>query len=248
MIGRAPKVAAGPDDSEVWMVDLATTGAELVGIYQRRGLLTEAERARAGRIADPGRRDDWIAAHVALHLALSDHLGAPAQFLETGGGKPRIADFDGDFSLTHSGRIALIAVRARGRVGIDAEVRRAAHLGEERRRLIEEAGAAALPGTPLPGDAEIRFLAAWTRLEAIGKMRGTGIGALLEAIGIVARGPGADAVAENTRRLVNDEVAPTGLIDIDVGRFDAVAAIATSPPAGPPASRDLAAELSRLVG
>jgi 4'-phosphopantetheinyl transferase len=233
----------------VWIVDLAVVGARLLALEKDRHLLTEAESARADLIADPARRTDWIAAHAALHLTLADRVGQPLQFA-TGGvdAKPRIAGWDGDFSLTHSGRLALIAIREQGHVGIDVEVRRNVSLGAARRRLIEIAGAACAE-RPLPvGDPEMSFLAAWVRLEAIGKMRATGIGALLETLGIVARGLGAETVAERTRRLVIDEAQPIGVADIDVGRFDAVAALATSPPAGPPMLHDLAAELASLGG
>ncbi len=179
-----------------------------------------------------------------------DHLKRPVQLDGASGiGKPRVAGWSGDFSLSHSGRFALIAICEQGHVGIDAEVRRQVHLGPERRHLIEVAGRAALPDAPLPADdAEMRFLTAWTRLEAIAKMSATGIGALLEALGIVARSPGAEAVAERTRRLLTNDAQPTGIFDIDLTRFDAVAALAASPPAGLPRVRDLGADLDRLAG
>jgi 4'-phosphopantetheinyl transferase len=237
-----------PSDTDVWIVDLAASGAQLVALEQTRHLLTEPESARAQRIADTRHRERWIAAHTALHLALIDRIGHPAEFTEAGGtAKPRIAGWDGDFSLSHSGALALIATRAQGSIGIDAEVRRPVRLGAARRQLIEVAGAAALPDIPLPTDgAEMRFLAAWTRLEAIGKMRATGIGALLETLGIIAQSPGAAVVAERTRRLVTDETQPIGLSVIGVGCFDAVAALATSPPSAPPQMHDLSSELARL--
>lgn len=239
-----------PDNTDVWIVDLAASGADLLALEQTKHLLTEAETARAQRITDTRLRERWIAAHAALHLTLTDRLGRPVQFVEAGAArKPRVADWDGDFSLSHSGGLALIAIREAGQIGIDAEVRRPVRLGAARRHLIEVAGAAALPDTPLPpDDAEMRFLAAWTRLEAIGKMRATGIGALLETLGIIARGPGPEVVAERTRSLVTDAAEPIGLSIIDVQHFDAVAALATSPPSGPPRMRELSAELARLCG
>ena len=239
-----------PDDTDVWIVDLATSGADLLALEKNRRLLTETETARAQRITDTRLRERWIAAHAALHLALAERAGRPVQFVETGAArKPRVAEWDGDFSLSHSGGLALIAIREAGQIGIDTEVRRPVRLGAGRRHLIEVAGAAALPDMPLSSDdTEIRFLAAWTRLEAIGKMRATGIGALLEMLGINARGPGPEAVAERTHSLVTDAAEPIGLSIIDVQRFDAVAALATSPPSGPPRMRELSAELARLCG
>jgi phosphopantetheinyl transferase len=160
-----------------------------------------------------------------------------------------VAGWDGDFILSHSGDVALIAIGERTLTGVDAEVRRPVRIGAERRRLIEVAGAAALPGVPLPaGDADMHFLAAWTRLEAIGKMRGTGIGALLVTLDITAQSSGAETVAERARRLVADEARPIAIAAIDVARFDAVASLATSPPAGAHLLCDLASELARLEG
>jgi len=247
--GRAPPEQAlpgdTPGDTHVWIVDLATSAAALAAIDETRGLLTAPERLRAERFVDVRLRERWIGAHAALHLALSSHIGRPVQFEPIGAtAKPRVVDWHGDFSLSHSGTLALIALRDNGQVGIDAEVRRAARLSAERRHLIEVAGTALLPDSPLPfSDPEMSFLAAWTRLEAISKMRAMGIGALLEALGIVAKGPGPEVVAERARAFIADPAQPMGLCSIDVTHLDAVASLAMSPPAGAPHLHDL--DLSR---
>jgi 4'-phosphopantetheinyl transferase len=239
--GRARPEQALPGDAHVWIVDLEASAAALAHLDASRALLTEPERLRAERVVDVRLRERWIAAHTALHLALSGHIGRPIQFEQSGTtAKPRVVDWHGDFSLSHSGRLVLIALRDHGQVGIDAEVRRVARLSTERRHLIEIAGAALLPDNPLPSsDAEMRFLVAWTRLEAISKMRAMGIGALLEALGIVAKGPGPEIVAERARAFIADQEQPIVLCDIDVAHLDAVASLATSPPAGPPRLHDL---------
>jgi 4'-phosphopantetheinyl transferase len=246
--GRAQLFPVMPSDTDVWIVDLAASGAQLVALERARSLLTDPERARAQRIVDTRHRERWIATYTALHLALMARIGRPVAFSHPGGtAKPRVAGWDGDFSLSHSGALALIAIRAQGSIGIDAEVRRPVRLGTARRQLIEVAGAAALPDVPLPqDDAEMRFLAAWTRLEAIGKMRATGIGALLETLGIIAQSPGTAVVAERTSQLVTNDARPIGLAVIDVERFDGVAALASSPPGGPPRMHDFASALAHL--
>jgi 4'-phosphopantetheinyl transferase len=232
----------------VWIVDLVSLGPRLVAAEAARRVLTAAERTRADSIADERSRARWIAAHAALHLALGARVGRPVMFEPAApSAKPRVTGWDGDFSLSHTGDLVLIATGERTGIGIDAEVRRPARISAERRRLIEVAGAACLPGVPLPAaDAEMHFLAAWTRLEAIGKMRGTGIGALLETLGITARSPGAETVAERARQLVADAARPIAVTPIDVARFDAVASLATPPPAGALHLCDLSAELARL--
>jgi 4'-phosphopantetheinyl transferase len=238
-----------PSTTDVWIVDLAADASALLAGHAARPLLTEAELARAARIVDVRLRERWIAAHTALHLVLANRIGRTIRFeAPSAVAKPRVADWEGDFSLTHSGNLVLIAICDRGQLGIDAEVRRPVRIRAERRSLIETAGAALLPAEPLPkDDPELRFLAAWTRLEATGKLRATGIGALLETLGIIARGPGTDAVAERARGLVKDAAQPLGLSGIDVAHFDAVATLATSPPAGPPRLRSFS-EMAGLLG
>lgn len=239
-----------PGAPDIWIVNLAACQARLIALEQDCHLLTGIETSRAAAMTAPGHRDRWIAAHVALHLALADHIGRRVEFVIESGGKPRVVDWAGDFSLAHSGDFALIAATVNGRIGIDVEVRRPIRMSERRRTLIEAAGEAVLPAGVLPaGDPDMRFLTAWTRLEAIAKLRGTGIGALLEDIGIVARGPGADVVQEAARRLVRDAVPPISLIPIALGSSDAVAALAieAEQPMSP-TLRDFGLELDRLIG
>jgi 4'-phosphopantetheinyl transferase len=248
--GNARPAQAFSGDTDVWIVDLAASAAALLATEKSRGLLTEAERARSERMMNAQLRERWIAAHSALHIVLNDRVGRAVNFAEAAATvKPRVVDWSGDFSLSHTGDLVLIAVRDEGQVGVDAEIRRPVRIGEERRNLIEIAAAAMLPDVPLPlGDPEMSILAAWTRLEAMAKMRATGIGAFLETLGIIANGPGAEAVVARARQLMSDEAQPAGLSAIDVGAFDAVATLATSPPAGPPRLHTLSTEHSLLVG
>ena len=155
-----------PGDTDVWIVDLAAEAAALLAVNDARPLLTEPERARSERFVDVRLRARWIAAHTALHLILADRIGRAVSFEGPGTtAKPRVAGWTGDFSLTHTGELVLIAVRDEGQVGIDAEMRRSVRMSAERRGLIEIAGAAVLPDVPLPeGDPDLRLLAAWTRL------------------------------------------------------------------------------------
>lgn len=250
MTGNARPAQAIPGDTDVWIVDLAAEAEALLALHEEHPLLTEAERARAERMVDGRLRGRWIAAHAALHLVLADRIGRAISFEQSNAtAKPRVAEWSGDFSLTHSGNLVLIAASDQGKVGVDAEVRRPVRISAERRALIEVAGTALLPDPPLPdSDSELRTLAAWTRLEAVGKLRATGIGAFLETLGIVARGPGADGVAERARKLVADPAQPIELSAIDLNHFDAVATLATSPPAGPPRLRNLTIEAGRLHG
>ncbi|MDX2157970.1 MAG: hypothetical protein SFW09_15835 [Hyphomicrobiaceae bacterium] len=110
-------------------------------------------------------------------------------FVVGGAGKPRLAQ-SGDpieFSFAHSESHALVALSADGPVGIDIEAARAVRISPDRRALLE-AAAEALAPVPLPsGPADRRFLQAWVRLEAVAKLTGEGISALLGRLGVRSR-------------------------------------------------------------
>lgn len=244
-------MAPGPASPDVWICDLAACGPRLLEIERADHLLTDAERNRAGAITDPAARDRWIAAHAALHLVLRSRIGRRVRFAPTRQGvlaKPRVDGWEGNFSLAHSGNVVLIAVTPHGDVGIDVEIRRAVRLDDRRRRLIMAAGDATLAAQASSApDDEMRFLAAWTRLEAIAKARGGGIGAVLEALGFHAADTNDATAARAARHLLVDGTAALAVHDIDVGRFDAVAALAQSADCRAPAPRDLADALADLA-
>lgn len=235
---------------EVWLADLAICGPRLIEISRSEDLLTDEETRRASTIADAGARDRWIAAHAVLHLALRKFIGRPIRFSSTAeraSAKPRVADWSGDFSLAHSGDLVLVAVARQGPIGIDVEVRRDIRMDPHRSRLIEAAGAAVVGGPRVAGaDDRLQTLSAWTRLEAIAKARGSGIGAVLEAIGIHDPGASEASAAAAARRLIDGGEALT-ISDLAVARFDAVAALAQSRGAAAPTLRELSGSLSSLV-
>jgi phosphopantetheinyl transferase len=92
----------------------------------------------------------------------------------------------------------------------------------------------------------MQTLSAWTRLEAIAKARGSGIGAVLEAIGIHDPGASEASAATAARRLIDSGEALT-ISDLAVARFDAVAALARSRGAAAPTLRELSGSLSSRV-
>ncbi len=242
----------GPRSPDVWIADLRVSGQRLVEIAHERQLLTDDEIARATAIADASERVRWTAAHAALHLVLEDRVGWLVRFAPASGratGKLRAVGWEGDFSLAHSGDLVLIATVGSGQVGIDVEVRRDTRLDDRRRRLIVAAGEAVLTGpSPVHADTETRLLAAWTRLEAIAKARGDGIGAVLEALGLHAAEADETSASMAARRLLAKAGHTWAVHDIDVARYEALAALAQPADAGSPTIRYLADELVRLTG
>ncbi|BAR99137.1 4'-phosphopantetheinyl transferase family protein [Blastochloris viridis] len=167
----------GAGEVQVWLIDLdAVTD---VALGQDLAILGPQERGRAAAFATPTLRARHVAAHGALRRILSVHLGVPAAtlaFCTSAWGRPFLSDTSRpfDFSLSHSGRLAVLAVSAGVRVGVDLErlcpdppyeIAAAAFSAAERTllaRLAQDERAAA-------------FYALWTRKEALAKGIGCGL-------------------------------------------------------------------------
>ncbi|HXF53547.1 MAG TPA: hypothetical protein VNK52_05425 [Hyphomicrobiaceae bacterium] len=231
-------MTSGPDP-RIWLLDLEQLRPALERAEQRMCLLAEDERgdgAMGSGVIGLNRR----AVRIALRLLLL-HEGAGeaalGPLLLGPAGKPSLAGTDIEFSVSHAGQHALIAVSRHGPVGVDLECWREVHIHEPRRSQIVAAAAAvayqAEDGRPIRGALEqAQVLVAWTRLEAWAKARGSGIGVLLTDLGLV--GPGSRAVfleaaAESARRLAALDGVAVADLCLPTGLFGAVAARAGAP-------------------
>jgi 4'-phosphopantetheinyl transferase len=152
-------------------------------------LLQPEERARAAAFAfDPDRRL-YVHSHGILRQVLSRYTGRePRELVFEGGGdqkpalKRRPDDGDLHFSLSHSGRSCLIAVRLGSPVGVDVE--RLQPLPDARRVArrwftpAENDALARLSGAAL----ERAFFALWTHREAVIKALGESLEAGFSAL------------------------------------------------------------------
>lgn len=176
---------------EVWSVDLVPATPGLLALDAEFGLSAGPDRQAARRLRDTAAGDQRLAMRVAVRLLIERLTGKRLRaqpFSISPAGKPTLDDAGCHFSLSHVAGRGLIAL-ADAPVGIDLEARRIAAIDSRRRGLIEAASETLSPHCPLPeGDPERRFLQAWTRLEALAKADGCGIGHLLGDIG--AMGPG----------------------------------------------------------
>jgi 4'-phosphopantetheinyl transferase len=90
-------------------------------------LLTDEERARAGRFHFARDCNLFTVTRAALRQIIGDDLGIqPRVMTFTAGpfGKPRLADEGLLFNVSHSGSLALIAVGRDREVGVDIEALR----------------------------------------------------------------------------------------------------------------------------
>lgn len=176
-VSDAP-LRASRDRVDVWRaaLDLAPAGAETA-----LRTLSGAERSHAVRLRIGANR--WVAARAALRGVLAHCLGVPPAdiALVTGpDGKPRLAPGTGAdlrFNLSHSGGMALVAVRLGLDVGVDLEEFRDDVDGEAvAREVLGEHERAALAAVPAE-DRREAFFRAWVRHEALAKAAGRGIAA-----------------------------------------------------------------------
>lgn len=183
MVGTPVEQQYGQDldrSPELWLVDLAA-GAPLLTDFARDHGLIPAATASAGAPRDTAR--------AALRILLAGHIGVAAArrpFDISPRGKPSLR---GDirprieFSLAHCETVALIAMSSDGAIGVDLEAPRSVRIASQRRASLIAAATVLCPDTPLPdGPGDAGFLQAWTRLEALAKATGEGIGALLERL------------------------------------------------------------------
>jgi 4'-phosphopantetheinyl transferase len=165
----------------LWRADLDAVGEDVAS------LLSELERERARQIAPRRRRRRWECSRGVLRALLGRYLRSDPRALALGArGRPELADRGGPrhelcFSLAHSGQLALYALYAGERVGVDIEVARPPearprdHVALARRAFGAEQARrlAGLERAP----REVEFLRLWTRSEAALKCVGAGMGA-----------------------------------------------------------------------
>ncbi len=187
---------------------------------------------------DPQANTPRSIAHLALRLVLAREIGRAAAlkpFSKSPLGKPSLDGSAPAFSLSHSGKRALIAISRDGAVGCDIEAPRVPRLPAGKRDMII-AAAADIAGEPVPASPpEHAFLQAWVRLEAVAKATGEGMGRILTRYGIFgtdedrarlsASEDRLQAKAFNVRDLDLDQgyaaavAVPVGTVPIDVQMF-----------------------------
>lgn len=157
---------------DVWLVPLGADGDS----PEAASLSTE-ERWRARRFHHERDRRRFVAAHAGVRAVLARYLDRPPaalRFARGAWGKPLLDPPEIEFSLAHSGELAIVAVARERPVGVDIERLRAVPDVERLARSFfsvrERDELAALE----PARREGAFLRGWTRKEAV--VKGTGVG------------------------------------------------------------------------
>jgi 4'-phosphopantetheinyl transferase len=174
------------NESHVWYADLDLDEREAA---EFTGLLDAGERARANRFAFPHLRTRFIAAHALVRQVIGSYLGiAPeeVEFAYSSQGKPHLPQGGGlRFNLSHSSKMAAVAVACNYEVGVDIEdLRTLPDRMDLARRYFSPAEVKWLEGVS-PDRQTAAFFDCWTAKEAYLKARGDGLSFPLDAFQVL---------------------------------------------------------------
>ena len=216
--------------AELWLVDLEAAAPALEALERDVPRLSSDDRARALRPNDARERHHRLVAYMGLRVVLERVAGAEVRgqrFVRGPRGKPHLGAGGTDFSLSHTGGLALIGVARAGAIGVDLEMTRTLRMSSRRREEIVAVagGLAALPIDD-PGSDEA-LLHAWCRLEAFAKARGEGLSHVLGELGLRNAGGrqlSCSQIAAAARRLARQSKLEIADVKLPPGLYGAVAA------------------------
>jgi 4'-phosphopantetheinyl transferase len=188
-------------DGEIHVWPLALIGTETARA-SFASLLSEEERARAGRYYFERDRKSFVFARGQMRHLLALYCGADAaslRFSAGPSGKPELASDQPfargiSFNLTHSAGRGILAVSGGRALGVDLESheRKTDVLAIASRYFFASELAAINSAAPEERVAE--FFRFWTAKEAVIKAQGTGLGAPLDSFRVDLSQPGMSAV------------------------------------------------------
>ena len=211
------KATLRPGVVQVWQVPLGPP----TWTIDHWSLLSEDERSRAKRLVDQVHQQRFVAARAWARRIIAysmDEQPGRIRFEQGEHGKPRVGEPPGaiEFSLSHSGDIALLALSSNAMVGVDVERHdRKVEYREIAERFFSPAENEVMKG--LSHDPVLlaeAFFTCWTRKEAYVKATGYGLSRGLSHFDVT--------VAPGGRpRLIADRLDPTAsdrweLLDVTV--------------------------------
>ncbi len=185
-----PDLFADPAQAHVWHLPLDVDAGRLAALTRT---LSPDEHARAARLPAPADRARFAAGRGAVRAVLAGYRNTapePLRFTYSPHGKPELTGEPHlHFSVTHSEDLALLAVSAGCRLGIDLErLRTDFALAPLAARLFTPAEQETLAHAP-PADKHRVYWTLWTAKEAYLKALGTGLDTPLNCV-VLPRGTG----------------------------------------------------------
>jgi 4'-phosphopantetheinyl transferase len=173
-----------PQELHLWCVDFDRSRATIDRLVE---CLSDEERQRSQRFLRDVDRQQFIVSHGAVRTILGQYLGIPPGHIEIKigpGGKPQLANSPHfpplHHNLSHSERLAMIAVTLDHEVGVDVErIRPSVDIESIVQRFFapgERTRWQALPDH----ERLAAFFRCWTRKEAYLKARGIGLSSGLD--------------------------------------------------------------------
>lgn len=164
---------------QVWAARLEAAPARLERAWQ---LLDGDERRRAESFVAEIHRTRFVLSHGFLREVLARYLGVEGRaiaFHKNASGKPLAAGIE--FSLAHSGEIALAAVAAKWHVGVDVErIHEISDIAAVARRCFSPREREVLDAAGVDETAAV-FFQTWVRKEAYIKALGSGMALELDS-------------------------------------------------------------------
>jgi 4'-phosphopantetheinyl transferase len=171
---------------ELWLVDLPAAVPALEALERQVPRLSADDRTRAARLREERERRQRLAAYIALRIIIERIGGAHVRqqaFMRTASGRPHLGEAAPSFSLSHSGRWALLGI-ARSPIGVDLEAHRCLKMSARRRQEVLAIGAGLAQSLAWEGTGKAPVLQAWCRLEAYAKATGQGLAHILAELGL----------------------------------------------------------------
>ena len=163
------------EEVHVWRIELDRSPDEVAALKQS---LNAAEVDRAHRFHFEKDRSDFLVARGSLRAVLARYLDQAAKTLEFkygAQGKPHLEREGFSFNLSHSGRLALIAVSGGDAVGVDLEFIKEQTSGlDVARHFFSPDERQVLMSRP-PAEQQQLFFTCWTRKESFIKAAGGGL-------------------------------------------------------------------------
>jgi 4'-phosphopantetheinyl transferase len=218
----------GDRECQVWWVRPDAAAPSLLD------LIDEAERARWSRFMREEDKARYLVSHAMLRLLLAAHSGIPphelrfstvCRYCGASHGKPELAGSGHrlQFSLSHSGQQAVVAVCRGVPLGVDVEEMKPGRdrvslipsvLSEAERRAVEA----------LPRDRQnLAFLRYWTRKEAVLKATGHGLAIPLKSLTLSAHDAAPELVSWTAEPPLEDPVHFVDLAAVAPDHFAALA-------------------------
>ena len=178
MLVPIPAPRLNEDDVGVWIVMLPDDDARSAEAWS---VISQDERERANRFVRDEDRTLWIHTRAVLRSLLAGHLRVEPELIVFGEGpqgKPQVSEPASneqlDFSVSHSGAVAVISVACDRRIGIDVErIQPDLSWAPIAKKFFSPADVAFIEGRP-PSERRLAFFDCWVRKESY--LKGLGVG------------------------------------------------------------------------